>query len=149
MLLPPTSYNATGSFVSKLLDPTEENLSNISQYLNLEPTSPGMYNLPVCILRDLGAVPNSIQGPWPDHEFPAWPSQTQPCPCMSDEASIEINGTTYYFRDFATNATVTEFNTLIEKAGNGGTTCYMYQKGIPDCNDYPGQPDCFTSDGPT
>lgn len=148
MHFPRESYNATDSFVANLLDPTVENLSNISQYLNLEPTSPGMYNLPVCILHDLGAVPNSLNGPWTKPQFPGYPSQQQPCPCMSDDAQIVIKGTTYYFRDFATNATVTEFNTLIQKDGNDGTTCYVSPKGIPDCNDSPGQPDCIIADGP-
>ena len=106
-----------------------------------------MYNLPVCILRDLGAVPNSIQGPWPEKQYPGWPSQTQPCSCMSDEASIEINGTTYYFRDFATNDTTTEFNTLIKQAGGDGTTCYVVPKGEVDCNDSPDQEICYTYTG--
>ena len=107
-----------------------------------------MYNLPVCILSDLGAVPNSIQGPWPNEQFPGWPSQTQPCSCVSDEANIEINGTTYYFRDFATNATITEFNTLIKKADSGATTCYVIEKGYPDCQDSADQPDCYVDTGP-
>lgn len=67
---------------------------------------------------------------------------------MSDEANIEINGTTYYFRDFATNDTTTEFNTLIKNADSGATTCYVAEKGQADCTDSPDQPDCYVDTGP-
>lgn len=67
---------------------------------------------------------------------------------MSDEASIVIKGTTYYFRDFATNDTVTEFDKLIKSDGNNGSTCYVVPEGIPDCNDSFDQPDCWTYTGP-
>lgn len=144
----PQSYNATDTFVANLLNPTADDLSNLTQYINLQPTSPGMYNLPVCVLRDLGAVPHSIQGPWPESQIPGWPSQTQPCSCVSDEANIKINGTTYYFRDFATNATVTEFDKLIKDAYGSDTTCYVAPKGQPDCVDIPDQSGCETPYGP-
>lgn len=131
------NYNATDSFVDKLLDPTAENLNNISQYLNLQPTSPGMYNLPVCRLQVLGAVPNSIAGPWPKKQYPSWPSQRQPCPCMSSDANITIGGTTSYFRDFAGDGITTQLNSLIKADGAGSIDCYVAAKNTIDCVDFP------------
>ncbi|KAF6223201.1 hypothetical protein HO133_000043 [Letharia lupina] len=131
------NYNATDSFVAKLLDPTAENLNNIEQYLNLVPTSAGMYNLPVCRLYDLGVVPNSVAGPFPDGQLPGWPSQTQPCTCMSEDANVTINGKTTYFRDFAGDPTTTEFNKLIKEDGNLNSTCYVTAKNTLDCFKFP------------
>ena len=146
----PSSYNATDSFVADLLDPTSENLNNITQYIHLEPTSPGMYNLPVCQLYDLGAVPNSIAGPWPDGQKPTWPSQQQPCSCMSNDANITIGGVTSYFRDFAGDGVTKQLNSLIDKYphinSNTGSTCYVAGKGQDDCTDFPEL--CFIPSGP-
>lgn len=102
-----------------------------------------MYNLPVCRLYDLAAVPNSIQGPWPKGQTPSWPSQTQPCTCMSDNANITINGITTYFRDFAGQGVTTQLNTLIKGSTRFGdtaiadSTCYVAGKGDDDCTDFP------------
>ena len=109
-----------------------------------------MYNLNVCRLTDLGAVPNSLNGPWPDGQDPGWPSQAQPCSCMSDAASITINGNTSYFRDFAGSTVTTQLNNLIAEnknyAGSTTDTCYLSKKGAPDCVDIPGI--CFEPSGP-
>ena len=100
-----------------------------------------MYNLNVCQLTDLGAVPNSVQGPWPKNQLPGWPSQKQPCTCMSDAASITIDGTTSYFRDFAGDTVTDQLNSQISKsskfAGKTTGTCYVSYQGEPDCDDYP------------
>ena len=96
-----------------------------------------MYNLPVCRLYDLGVVPNSIAGPWPKWQFPGWPSQLQPCPCMSNDANVTIGGTTSYFRDFAGDAVTKQLNTLIKQDGSQGTDCYVAAKGTIDCIDFP------------
>lgn len=128
--------------VAQLLDPTEENLRNISSYISLEPTYPGMYNLPVCRLYDLGVVPNSVHGPWPtDDQNPGWPAQSLPCSCMSNDANFtNSNGMTTYFRDFAGDGITTQLNSSIEHAANyaGGTefTCYVTGKNQYDCTDF-------------
>lgn len=96
-----------------------------------------MYNLPVCRLYDLGVVPNSVAGPFPDGQLPGWPSQTQPCTCMSEDANVTINGKTTYFRDFAGDPTTTEFNKLIKEDGNLNSTCYVTAKNTLDCFKFP------------
>ena len=93
-----------------------------------------MFNLAVCRLYDLGAVPNSIAGPWPRDTYPGWPAQLQPCSCMSNDANITIDGTTYYFRDFAGEGITTELDLLIK---HYGTDCYVTAKGTPDCYNFP------------
>lgn len=62
---------------------------------------------------------------------------------MSDDANIEVNGTTYYFRDFAGKNTTDYLNKLIKQAGSDGTTCYVVEKGVLDCVDAPAQPYCL------
>ena len=97
-----------------------------------------MYNLPVCRLYDLGGVPNSENGPWPDGVNPGWPSQAQPCSCMSDAASITINGNTSYFRDYAGDPITKQLNGQISRwsayAGSEKESCYVSPKGTPDCS---------------
>ena len=99
-----------------------------------------MYNLPVCRLTDLGAVPNSIGGPWPFDQGPGWPAQASPCPCMSDAANITINGTTSYFRDYAGSGITDHLDKQITKyhryAGSTTDTCYLSGPNQVDCADF-------------
>lgn len=97
-----------------------------------------MYNLNVCRLYDLAAVPNSIHGPWPEGQDPGWPSQAQPCPCLSNDTIITIGNTTSFFRDFAGVNLTADLNYAIENSlENFGGSCYVVAKGSPDCYDYP------------
>ena len=54
---------------------------------------------------------------------------------MSNDANITIDGTTYYFRDYAGDGIVAQLNTEI--SGNKGNSCYVADKGAYDCNDFP------------
>lgn len=56
---------------------------------------------------------------------------------MSNDANITIDGTTYYFRDFAGEGITTELDSLIKQDGSYGTDCYVTPKGTPDCYNFP------------
>lgn len=103
-----------------------------------------MFNFRVCRQYDLGAVPLSIYA-WPANEislYAGWPSQIQPCTCLSDDANYtSSDGNTTYFRDFVGGNTTSLLQTeIMEKskyAGGTTGTCYWYYEGTRDCEDFP------------
>ena len=99
-----------------------------------------MYNLDVCQIHDLGAVPNSIQGPWPNSQYPGWPSQTLPCSCFSKDANSTIGGQTLYFRDQADADITTVLSAAINTTQVVGSedTCYVTNRGNNYCYMHPG-----------
>ena len=96
---------------------------------DLDPSTPGVYNLPVCRLYDLSVVP-FVNWAAPG---PKSPVQWQPCPCMSDQANITVpaTGEVQYFRDhvssYVTNALSTSLGESLgpenDKMGYGDFSC--------------------------
>ena len=108
-----------------------------------------MYNLDVCRIYDLTAVPFAVYGPWtPTNVVPGWPAQRQPCPCMSDEANVTIGGVTTYFRDVAGSGVTDNLKSLIKNSGNVDNTCPVVTKGGLDCTDFPNAPACYVPYSP-
>lgn len=92
------NYNATDSIANTL---TSANFDgDLSSVETLRPNTPGVYNIPVCQLQDLGSVPQCLLA-GTLHTGTGFPCQIQSCPCMTDAANITVNGQTQYFRDFA------------------------------------------------
>ena len=92
------NYNATQNIVSKLI--TDHNNTVAQQAItSLEPKTPGMFNVPVCRITDLAALP--IRGGKKGNSV-----QHIACTCLSNAANYTNaqTGNVTFFRDFASQA---------------------------------------------
>lgn len=98
------SYNLTQDLGAQVTSPNF-NPSTLEQLTIVNPSSGGVYNLPVCSASDLSGIPWCLRLAPNDNSC-----QVTQCPCGSDRANITVNNKpTQYFKDFALPAVLTAF----------------------------------------